>query len=417
MLKKTLIAVAVLFALAFIVLNMEVRPAKVSVPAETVKQPEHREISGTITRGETFFDIFRRHSLEIGELFELKEASAGVHPLRDLKPGQPYKIVIDGSDSIDSLSYWIDEDSILNVIRRDTGFYAEKEVIQYEKRTMHVSGIIRDSLIASMGDDSMNHMLALDLSDIFAWDIDFNTDLRNGDEFRIVVEGNYLDGEFRKYGSILSAEFVNAGETYRVYRYEHAGTAGYYDEKGRSVRKAFLKAPLNFRRISSGFSRSRLHPILKTYRPHHGIDYAAPVWTPVSAVGDGTVEFAGYKKGYGKLVEIKHRNGYRTLYGHLSKFGEETKHRARVRQGEVIGYVGNSGLSTGPHLHFEMRINNRPVNPLRVKGTRSESIPLSLMADFRKFRKSMDTQLAAAVLPVLASSDENVPEKAGPNKL
>ncbi len=417
MLKKILLLVVALLILAFFMLNRDIGPEKVSAPPDPVEQSELKEITGTITRGETFFDIFKRNSLEVEELFKLKEASSGVHPLRDLRPGQPYKIVLDDSDRIDSLSYWIDEDSVLKVIRGDNGFYAKKNMIEYEKKTLHLGGIIKDNLISSMGEGGMKLMVALELSDIFAWDIDFTTDLRNGDVFRIVVEGNYLDGELRKFGNILSAEFINAGEAYRAYRYEHAGTAGYYDEKGRSLRKAFLKAPLNFRRISSGFSRSRLHPILKTYRPHHGIDYAAPVWTPVSAIGDGTVVFAGYKRGYGKLVEIKHPNGYRTLYGHLSKFGEGTRNRVKVRQGQVIGYVGSSGLSTGPHLHFEMKINNRPVNPLRINVPRGESIPGSVMADFRKFRQLMDTQLAATVLPVFASADKKMPERAGDSRL
>lgn len=415
--KKILFLAAVLLTLAVFVLGMNGKRERVSAPPDTVRQSEPREINGKINKGETFFDIFRRNSLQIRELFKLKEASAAIHRLRDLRPGQPYKIILDDSDGIDSLSSWIDEDSVLKVICGDSGFYAEKNVIQYEKRTVHIGGIIKDNLIASIGEGGRGLMLALQLSDIFAWDIDFNTDLRKGDVFRIVVEGDYLGGELRKFGSVLSAEFVNAGETYRAYRYEHDGVAGYYDEKGRSLRKTFLKAPLNFRRISSGFSNSRFHPILKTYRPHHGIDYAAPVWTPVSAVGDGTVVFAGYRRGYGKLVEIKHRNGYRTLYGHLSKFGDGTRNRAKVRQGEVIGYVGSSGLSTGPHLHFEMRINNRPVNPLRVKSPRNESIPDSLMVDFRKFRKSMDSQLAATVLPVFASTDAKISEKAGLNRL
>ncbi|MEW6602272.1 MAG: peptidoglycan DD-metalloendopeptidase family protein [Nitrospirota bacterium] len=415
MLKKILLLIAGLLILAFLMMHRAVVSDSVTAfsgaGTGTEEQPETREIRGTIAKGETFFDIFRRNSLAVKQLFELKEASAGVHRLRDLRPGQSYKIVLDDTDSIDSLSYWIDEDSVLDIIRGDAGFYAEKNVIQYEKRTMHIGGAIKNNLFSSIGGSGMKRMLALELSDIFAWDIDFNTDVRNGDEFRIVVEGNFLDDRFRKFGDVLSAEFVCGGEKYKAYRYEYDGTAGYYDEKGRSLRKAFLKAPLNFRRISSGFSRSRLHPILKIYRPHHGIDYAAPVWTPVSAVGDGTVMFAGYKRGYGKLVEIRHPNGYRTLYGHLSKFGKGAKNRAKVKQGEIIGYVGNSGLSTGPHLHFEMKINNRPVNPLRVKMPRGKSIPDTLMADFRRLRKTMDAELAATVFPVFASGGQKIPEK------
>jgi murein DD-endopeptidase MepM/ murein hydrolase activator NlpD len=249
-----------------------------------------------------------------------------------------------------------------------------------------------------MGNGRENMMLAMQLSDIFAWDIDFTTDLRDGDTFKIVVEALYLDGEFKKYGDILAAEFVNNGETYRAYRFEHNGKAGYYDEEGKSLRKAFLKAPLSFRRISSGFSLGRFHPILKIYRPHHGLDYAAPAGTPVSAMGDGTVIFAGKKGQYGNLVIIRHPNGYKTYYGHLSKFGKDIKKGTKVEQGQIIGYVGSTGLATGPHLHYELRIRNRPVNPVTVKSLKGTSIPEKLMAEFRGFKNQMDGRLASIIL-------------------
>jgi murein DD-endopeptidase MepM/ murein hydrolase activator NlpD len=164
---------------------------------------------------------------------------------------------------------------------------------------------------------------------------------------------------------------------------------------------------LNFRRISSYYSGRRLHPILKVYRPHHGLDYSAPVWTPVSALGDGKVIFAGYKGGYGKLVIIRHHNGYETYYGHLAKITKNIRTGKTVGQGQVIGNVGNSGLSTGPHLHFEIRINNHPVNPLHVKLPRGESVPENLMADFRRFRSQMNTQLASITPPVFAFTEKN----------
>jgi murein DD-endopeptidase MepM/ murein hydrolase activator NlpD len=242
-------------------------------------------------------------------------------------------------------------------------------------------------------------MLALQLSDIFAWDIDFSTDLRNGDTFKIVVEGFYLDGEFKKYGDILSAEFFNNGEVYRAYRFEYNGGADYYDADGKSLRRSFLKAPLNFRRISSGFSKRRLHPILKIFRPHLGVDYAAPTGTPVSTVGDGTVIFAGYKGQNGKIVAIKHVNGYRTYYGHLSKIQRGIRRGTKVKQGQVIGYVGATGLATGPHLDYRIKVNNRFVNPLMLKLPRGRSVPRKLMAKFKNFKNEMDTQLASITPP------------------
>lgn len=356
---------------------------------------KYREISGTVKKGETLFNIFKRYNLNITELFRIKEASANIHKLRELYPGQPYKIIIDDNNRINSFIYWINDDSVLNICRTESGFCAEKKDIEYEKRTLHLGGVIKDNLISSVGNGRENMTLALQLSDIFAWDIDFASDLRNGDAFKIVVEGLYFNGEFKKYGNILSAEFVNNGEAYRAYRFEYAGKIDYYDDEGKSLRRAFLKAPLSFRRVSSGFSINRFHPVLKIYRPHHGLDYAAPMGTPVSAIGDGNVIFVGYKGGYGKLIIIKHPNGYKTYYGHLSRFGSGIKSGVKVKQGQAIGYVGSTGLATGPHLHYEVRVNNRPVNPVTVKTLRGSTIPKKLMAEFRGFKKQMYGRLAS----------------------
>ncbi|MEW6676269.1 MAG: M23 family metallopeptidase, partial [Nitrospirota bacterium] len=193
----------------------------------------------------------------------------------------------------------------------------------------------------------------------------------------------------------------------RAYRFEYNGTADYYDAEGKSLRRVFLKAPLSFRRLSSQFSRSRLHPILKIYRPHHGLDYSAPTGTPVSAVGDGTVTFSGYKRQYGKLVIIRHPNGYKTYYGHLSKIRKGIKRGIKVKQGQVIGYVGATGLATGPHLHYEIRINNKPVNPLVLKLPQGKKIPEKIMAEFRNLKSQIDTQLASiSIHPVFALTED-----------
>ncbi len=372
------------------------------VVAEPHKTETSRKISGTIKKGETFFEVFKQRGLDIAELFEIREAAADVHRLRKVQPGQQYKISVTEDNRVDSLSYWIDDDGILEVTRKDQGFAAEKVPIEYEKRMEYIGGAIKDNLISSMGEGRERLMLALQLSDIFAWDIDFASDLREGDAFKIVVEGLYIDGEFKKFGNILSAELDSNGKMYKAYGFVINGKADYYDAEGKSLKKAFLKAPLNFRRISSYYSGRRFHPILKVYRPHHGLDYSAPVWTPVSALGDGKIVYAGYKGGYGKLVIIRHRNGYETYYGHLSKIAKNIRTGENVDQGQVIGNVGNSGLSTGPHLHFEVRINDKPINPLRVKLPGGEPMPKKLMADFRKFRNRMDIQLASITPPVFA---------------
>ena len=368
------------------------RETKQPPPAQ---EPAFREIKGAVEQGETLFRIFKKYDLDIGELYRIREASAGIYRLRDLYPGRSYRIVLDNNKQIDSFHYGIDDNCVLSVNRRDGGYCAEKIAIPYEKRILHIGGTIQDNLIASMKGGDGDLLLALKLSDIFAWDIDFTTDLRNDDTFRIVVEGLYLDGTFKKYGAILAAEFINNGDVYRAYAFEQNGKSDYYDETGKALRKAFLKTPLSFRSISSGFSKGRFHPILKIYRPHHGLDYAAATGTPVSAAGSGTVLFAGRKGEYGNLIIIKHRNSYKTYYGHLSKIGKGVKSGAREDQGAVIGYVGATGLATGPHLHYEMRLNDRPINPLSIKVPPGIPIPEGMLMTFRQFTDRMNSELAS----------------------
>ena len=378
-----------------------------STPEENCK-----EICGTVKRGETLFDIFKKYRLDIKELLKIKEASADIHSLRELYPGRIYKILLVDNDQIKSFTYWIDGENKLTVTRTDSGFHAEKVAVEYEKKVLHIGGVIKDNLISSVGEGREDLMLALQLSDIFAWDIDFTTDLRDGDTFKVVVEGNYLGREFKKYGNVLSAELINNGETYTAYRFEYDGVSDYYDADGKSLKRAFLKAPLSFRRISSRFSKNRFHPVLKIYRPHRGLDYAAPAGTPVSAIGDGTVLFSGRKAQYGKLVIIRHPGNWKTYYGHLLKIVNMERRGKKIKQGQIIGYVGATGLATGPHLHFELRNHNKPLNPLTVKLPRGKSVPVHLLAQFRSFKNQMDNQLAAIALPYFAHA-----AKSGNNKI
>lgn len=391
--KRVYFAAAFLAIISFLtVVNLEVRGKNEEV---SQKNEAYREISGVVKRGETFFDIFKNYQLDISELFELREASADIHKLRDLRPGQPYKIFLDERDRINELTYLIDDDNVLTITRTDSGFSAEKAAIEYEKRLIHLSGMINDNLISSVGEGKENLMLALAVSDIFGWDIDFTTDLRKGDTFKVVVEGMYRDGQFKKYGEVVCAGFINNGQGYSAYRFEHDGITGYYDEDGGSLKRSFLKSPLSFRRISSSFSRNRFHPILKTYRPHHGVDYAAPAGTPVLVTGDGVVRFAGRKGQYGKLVIVRHPNGYKTYYGHLSGISSGITKGKKVKQGEIIGNVGATGVATGPHLHYEMHIENRPVNPLTVKLPKGKAIPEKQQAEFNRMKEGMQMRLAA----------------------
>jgi len=397
--RHVLLAVTVVFVI-FVFIHNSLDPREKQDCTTTKK--DNREICGTVNKGETFIDIFKKYGLDMRDLFQLREASAAVHRLRNLYPGQTYTIVVDANNQVESLEYWIDADNLLHIKRGETGFEALKIPVEYEKRVQYIGGLIEDNLISSLGEDRERVKVALQLSDIFAWDIDFASELREGDTYKIIIEGYYLDGILKKFGDILSAEFVNRGETFRTYRYEIGGQVDYFDGEGKSVKKAFLKAPLNFRRISSSFSLSRFHPVLRIYRPHHGLDYAASAGTPVSAVGEGIVQFAGYKGQYGKLVIIKHTNGWKTYYGHLSTVAKSIKRGKRILQGQVIGRVGSTGLATGPHLHYELRNSNNPVNPLSVKMSRGKAIPENLFIEFKAFKNQMDAQFASIPPPYVA---------------
>jgi murein DD-endopeptidase MepM/ murein hydrolase activator NlpD len=353
-------------------------------------------INGIVEKGQSLYEIFKRHGFDPRELFHVKEALAGVHSPREFRSGQPYEIHVDPEKRLHAFVYWVSDDSLVRVTRAGEGYQAEKLNLEYERKILCLEGSIEDNLIASMGGGPQNLLLALNLSDIFAWDIDFTTALRKGDTYRMLVEGLYRDGEFRKYGNILAAEFVNDGVLSRAYRFEVDGRADYFDAEGRSLRKAFLKAPLSFRRVSSGFSKSRLHPVLKIRRAHNGTDYVAPKGTPVSAMANGQVLAAGRQGGYGNLVVIRHPNGYKTFYGHLSGFARGVRKGSGVTQGQLIGYVGSTGISTGPHLHFEMRVNDRPVNPRKVVIPPGEPVPQALLASFNAARDGLAGQLASA---------------------
>ncbi|MFZ3116129.1 MAG: peptidoglycan DD-metalloendopeptidase family protein [Syntrophales bacterium] len=387
---------AVIISTVFIAFSGGFEPTAQKVETLSVQQQEPQVITGVIKKGETFFEIFKKHKLDIAELYKIREAAASIHKLREMYPGRQYKIIRDNNERINCFAYRIDDDSFLNVNRTEKGYIAVKIPINYERKILHIGGTIKENLISSLEEGCENLLLAMRLSDILAWDIDFNTDLRKDDSFKIIVEGLYEEGEFKKYGKILSAEFINKGDIYHAYAFEQRGKTDYYDEKGRSLRKAFLKAPLSFRRISSYFSARRLNPVLKVYRPHHGLDYAAAKGAPVSATSDGKVKFAGRRGQYGNLIILRHRNGYETYYGHLSRIARFVRKGAKAEQGAIIGYVGATGLATGPHLHYEIRINSRAVNPMAIKLPRGKAVPANMLAAFSQFRDAMNLALASS---------------------
>ena len=359
-----------------------------------------REIADTVRKGETVSAIFEKHHLDIGELFRMRQASASIHRLRDISEGSPYTITVDPDNNVLSLAYHINDEEILRIVRSEPGYRADKVDIEYERRIGTLGGGVQSNIVSSLPGGGESVLLAIELSDIFSWDVDFNTDFRKGDTFRILVEERWLDGAFRNYGDILAAELSVDGHVYRAYRFDTGNRPDYFDDEGKSLRKAFLKAPLSYRRISSGFTKRRMHPILKIARPHLGVDYAAPAGTPVSTVGDGVVIFAGRKGPNGNLVIVRHPNGYATSYAHLARIAKGIRRGAEVRQGDVIGKVGSTGRSTGPHLDFRIRRHGTFLNPLTVNLPRGGAIPGNRMSDFRGVREEFARSLAA-ITPVL----------------
>jgi murein DD-endopeptidase MepM/ murein hydrolase activator NlpD len=306
-------------------------------------------------------------------IYHLVQAARPVYDLARVSVGRPFALALGNDGLLRSFTYGIDELQTLRVVREGDRLEAEIRKRTYDTRTAVVEGEIDSSLFETIEAIGEHDQLAFELAEIFAWDIDFNTEIRAGDAFRVAVEKRFLDGRFVRYGRILAAVFARGDRTLYAVRYEGSLGPGYYAPDGTPLKKAFLRSPLRFTRISSRFSRSRLHPILRIRRPHLGVDYAAPRGTPVTASADGVVTLAGTWGGLGRAVRLRHANGYETIYGHLSRVS--VRRGERVSQGERIGAVGSTGLATGPHLDYRMKLNGRFVDPLKIQLPPAEPIP------------------------------------------
>jgi murein DD-endopeptidase MepM/ murein hydrolase activator NlpD len=320
-----------------------------------------------IQRGDTFASLLTRLQVDDPEALQLLRGNANTRYLYQMIPGRTVRAKVTADGRLVALRYLAGA-NLLAVDRTGDTLSVSNRPAELEARTVMKTGEIRSSLFAAADAVDLGDAVAMQVADIFSTDIDFHRDLRKGDRFSVVYEVFYHLGEPVKSGRVLAAEFVNQGKTYRaVYFQNAAGEGGYYTADGRNIRKAFLRSPLEFSRITSGFTHARFHPILKQWRAHKGIDYGAPAGTRVRATADGVVEFAGrHQGGYGNLVVLRHQPKYTTWYGHLSGFASGIRRGGRVSQGDVIGYVGATGLATGPHLHYEFRINDVHQNPLRV---------------------------------------------------
>jgi murein DD-endopeptidase MepM/ murein hydrolase activator NlpD len=320
-----------------------------------------------IQRGDTVAAILLRLGVDDQEAMNYLLQARGVRSLYKLIPGRTVKAITTNHGRLEQLSYLNADGRQLLVKRNADGFDATEQTPDLEPRIMQNSGTINYSLFGATDAAGLHENIAIQLADIFSSDVDFNRDLRQGDRFTVVYEANYADGEFVGVGRVIAAEFTNQGRSHRaVYFEDEEGRGGYYGPDGKNVRKAFLRSPLAFSRITSRYSNARFHPVLRKWRAHRGIDYGAPTGTPVRATANGSVRFAGRKGGYGNLIALRHANGYGTQYAHLSRFAQGIRNGARVAQGQVIGYVGQTGLANGPHLHYEFLVNGSQRDPIKL---------------------------------------------------
>ena len=372
----------------------------VDAPAPPPPTPQPELITGKIARNATFGQLLTDHGFSPETVFQVVRASRPIYNLARLRAGNRFELERFADGRLNGFRYQVDAYKYLKVDRNDGEYRARLIPIKYAKRVLPVAGTIQSSLFGTLSDLQEKDQLALDMAAILSWDIDFNTEIQRGDHFRMMVEKLYLEDRMVRYGNILAVEFHNAGKLYTGYRFEDPeGEVGYFDDAGRSLKRDFLRSPVKFSRISSRFSYRRLHPVLGKRRPHLGVDYAAPTGTPVVAAGNGRVRFRGRKGGYGNLIQIRHGNGFTTSYAHLSRFARGLRRGSKVSQGQVIGYVGSTGLSTGPHLDYRVRRDGAFVNPLTLKMKPSKPLKPEYRSAFRQVKLKWQKQLAAIAPP------------------
>jgi len=359
-----------------------------------------RSQSDTLSAGTSLYASLLQKNISLDQITGLLKELGKVIDLKKTLPGESYELITDAEGALRSLRYFKAPGEVLVVEPAEEGLTIFQENVPLTKIVRKIEGEVTISLYDAVCASGGDAELAMLLSDIFAWDIDFFTDPRSGDRFSLLVEQYVRGGNRRGYGAILAARYQGKEVSREAYSFRLANdNRGYFDGEGKSLRRAFLRSPLNYRRISSFFTNSRFHPILKIRRPHHGVDYAAGYGTPIVTIGDGVVQYAGWKGGYGRFVSIRHNSTYTSTYGHLSRFGKGIVGGARVQQGHVIGYVGSSGLATGPHLDFRITRGGSFINPLRLKIPPVDPVPLAEMASFRghvqELAKALDSMRAS----------------------
>jgi murein DD-endopeptidase MepM/ murein hydrolase activator NlpD len=359
-----------------------------------------------IQRGDTLGSVLARLGINDAPAQNFLRTDARARPLYQLRPGKVVRVQADDDGRLIALSYLAQGGDLLTVKRGADGFSAESAPPGSTVRLELRSGEIRSSLFAASDAVGLPDAVTMQLAEVFSGDIDFHHDLRRGDWFTVVYEMREIDGQPAGTGRIVAAEFVNKSNVYTAFSWQAPdGSDGYYAEDGKNLRKAFMRSPLAFTRITSGFSLARFHPFLQTWRAHKGVDFAAPTGTAVHASGDGKVVSAGRQNGYGNAVVLQHGGAFSTLYAHLSRFAAGMKPGVRVAQGDVIGYVGQTGWATGPHLHYEFRVNNEQRNPMTIALPTAQPLPAASRAAYLERVAVLSAQLALGKGVTLAGAE------------
>ena len=354
----------------------------------------HQIFRSVVAKGDTA-GVILNEWLSAGDVMSLIKASDPVFSLATIREGRPFSVERDAqSGDFIRFVYEMDNTQRLVVDRRDASFVAVAEPIEYDTELVKVQGTINTSLFEAVADTGEGPVLAVNLADVFSCEINFINEIRQGDSFEVLVEKLYRDGEFKGYGKMLAARFENQGHSYEAYLFADAeGRLRHYNAQGEALQKTLLKAPLAFTRVSSGYSMNRKHPVFGYSRPHQGVDYAAPTGTPIKAVGDGTITRAGWGNGYGNMIIIKHSGGLESQYAHMSGFARGIKSGVRVKQGQTIGYVGATGVATGPHLDFRLKQNGKFINPTKVIVPREDPVDKKRLPAFQEMVASAQSYL------------------------
>ncbi len=380
-----------------VTLNLDIPPLTPAAKAAAAASSAHATADWqtvSVKAGQTVDSIFRGHGVSGNQLQELLQDPDNALALRHIQPGDEFAFSREADGSLIGLRFDRDDKNQVDVRFDEGGMHQSVQTHTLEQRRHIAHGVLQGSLFDAAERAGMNDAMVMKLADVFKFDIDFIKDIRSGDTFTVVYDDVYRDGAYLHCGEIIAAEFVNHGHRFTAYRYTLAdGSVSYYSEDGRPLQKSLLRTPVKFSRISSRFSLARQHPILGYTRAHKGVDYAAPSGTPIHAAGDGVIRFRGWEHGYGQFIMIRHSGEYSTAYGHMSAFAKGLHVGSHVRQGEVIGYVGMTGLATGPHLHYEVRVFGQQRNPLTMTMPKPQPLPSAQLVAFERHIQPLQTRI------------------------